>query len=182
MEIRVHTGTQYGDASNFIELGREGVVIESTCNENVTVCVCGFSCSSNKISSSNGTEFGADENCGYFFLFTLKECCLSADESTPPPPPPPPPTARNYARKIDMIFFAGLLNTNTLNLIKNYASEFGSGRFSNFSYVRVFGCIFHFVNKFIILINSEISVWRETFNSKRTCNSYFRFIYEGFVI
>ena len=98
VKIRVHASAQNGNASDFAELRRESIVVESTCYQDIAVYICSFSCSGDKIMSSDSAKFGTNKDGSSFFFFTFEKCCFSTNGIYPPPPPLPAVTLKKLIR------------------------------------------------------------------------------------
>jgi hypothetical protein len=101
VEVGVHAGLEDGDAAEFGELGRVGVVVEGAGDEDVESGVTGFAGGGDKIGAGDGAEFGADQDGGAFFLSGFDVAAFGADQISRP---------WRDGRERDLVLFVRLLN------------------------------------------------------------------------
>jgi hypothetical protein len=84
VQVGIHARLEHGDAAEFGELGRVGLIVERAGNQHVEAGVGSLARGGDEIGALDGAELRTDEDGGALLCFAFEVAALGADEIAGP--------------------------------------------------------------------------------------------------
>lgn len=108
MQVGVHAGLEYRNATQLVELRGVRFVVESAGDQHIEVGIARFPRRGNEIGPRDGAELRSDENGGALLGFAFEVTAFGADEIARP---------RCERRECDLVVFVRLLYAGRLEVL-----------------------------------------------------------------
>jgi hypothetical protein len=115
VQVGVHARLEHGNATEFVEFGGVGFVVERAGDQHVEVGIAGLSRRGHEVGSGDGAELRTDEDSGSLLDLPFEAAPLANEIAGP----------RNKGSKTDPVLFVGLLDSRGPLLTKTLAPRAG---------------------------------------------------------